>query len=245
MPEIILTGASRGIGRALALELGKRDGVDLCLLARDEARLREVAAQCRSARVLRADLGTLRGAEQGGQQLCDLSWPGAILIHNAGIWPTRRELTADGYERAYVVNHLAPLSLQAPLLAAGKLSRVMVVSAGLIVAGRVDPERTPTGEDFSTFRTYATTKRCFAEATRALAPKQPDVDFLVIHPGVVRTDLGARTGLLGWLLNLVKRRWEAPEVCAARLARVLDRPRWSPPGEAKWYFEEREAPWPI
>jgi hypothetical protein len=50
---------------------------------------------------------------------------------------------------------------------------------------------------------------------------------------------------LGWLLSFVKRRWEAPEVCAARLSRILARERWSPPGEARWLFEEDEQPWPA
>jgi NAD(P)-dependent dehydrogenase (short-subunit alcohol dehydrogenase family) len=135
-----------------------------------------------------------------------------VLVHNAGIWPARRELTADGYERAYALNHLGPLALQAPLLAAGKLSRVLVISAGLIAAGRIDPEKTPSGADFSALRTYASTKRAFAEATRGLAAQHPDVDFLVVHPGVVRTELGARPGLLGRVLSLVKRRWKRPKL---------------------------------
>jgi hypothetical protein len=43
----------------------------------------------------------------------------------------------------------------------------------------------------------------------------------------------------------MKRRWEAPEVGAVRLARVLARERWSPPGEARWFMEETEQPWPA
>ena len=245
MREIIVSGASRGIGRALALELGQRPDTRLYLIARDGARLHEVAGRCRDAHVLCADLGLVRDAEQLGKQLAARVQPGAVLVHNSGVWPARHELTAEGYERAYAVNHAAPLALQAPLLAAGKLARVLVISAGLIVTGRVDAARTPQGADFSALRTYANTKRAFAEATRSLAPQYADVDFLVMHPGVVRTDLGAREGLFGTFLRWVKRRWESPEACAARLARTLDEPRWSEPGKASWYFEDKPAPWPI
>jgi hypothetical protein len=79
---------------------------------------------------------------------------------------------------------------------------------------------------------------------RDVAAEHPEIDVVVLHPGVVRTDLGARTGVLGALLSLAKRRWESPETCAARLVRILERPRWSPPGDARWLVEEAEQPWP-
>jgi NAD(P)-dependent dehydrogenase (short-subunit alcohol dehydrogenase family) len=219
--------------------------VRLYLIARDETALREVAQRCRQAQVVAADLSSVASAAELGARLADRLQPGATLVHNAGLWPARRELTTDGYERAFAVNHAGPTALQAPLLAAGKLARVMVVSAGMIVAGRFDPDRTPSGRDFSAFRTYASTKRHFAESARALSAEYPDVDFLVLHPGVVRTDLGARPGVFGKLISLVKRRWESPEICAARLARILAIARWSSPGQATWYFEEKPAEWPV
>ena len=98
---------------------------------------------------------------------------------------------------------------------------------------RFDAERTPRGLDFSSLRTYANTKLCFAVAMRDVAAQHPEVDVVVMHPGVVRTDLGARPGLLGWLLDRIKRGWESPETCAERLARVLSKERWSPPADAR------------
>ena len=244
MSPIVLTGASRGIGRALALA-GRTE--PLILVARDEGGLsgvaRTIEARGGKATIVPADLSSVAGARALGERLCDLVEPGATLIHNAGIWPSRLERTGD-LERAFVVNGLAPLALQAPLLAAGRLARVLLVSAGLIVQGRFDPRRTPAGDDFSAFRTYCTTKLFAAVALRDAAALHPDVDFLAVHPGVVNTDLGARGGLLGALLRLAKRRMETPETCAARLSRILDRPRWSPPGDAAWWFEETEQPWP-
>ncbi|AKV04495.1 putative oxidoreductase/Short-chain dehydrogenase [Labilithrix luteola] len=249
MPDLVLTGATRGIGHALALALAnRRDGTRLLLAARDEARLEALAGECSrvgtDAVAVPGDLGTLASARDLGERLAKLVRPGATLVHIAGLWPSSREFGPDGFERAFVVNHLGGLTMQAPLLEAGLLRRVMVVSAGLLVKGRFDATRTPTGDDFSAIRTYCTTKLCFAVAMRDVAAAHPDVDVVVLHPGVVRTDLGARKGPLGWLLSLVKRSWESPETCAARLVRILDRPRWSQPGQAKWLVEEEEQSWP-
>jgi NAD(P)-dependent dehydrogenase (short-subunit alcohol dehydrogenase family) len=247
MADLVITGASRGIGRALALELAAR-GKRLVLTARDGERLAAVvaaiAAQGGRALAVPGDLASVRGARELAARLGEVVAPGATLVHNAGLWPARRVLNEDGLETAFVVNHLAGVALVGDLLAAERLARVMVVSAGLIVLGRFDAERTPTGADFSRLRTYATTKLCFALAARDLAAAHSEVDFVVLHPGVVRTDLGTRPGLLGALLGLAKRVLESPESCARRLARLLARDRWSPPGDPRWLVAEQERPWP-
>lgn len=248
MRDLILTGASRGIGRATALALAKRGTHRLILVARDRERLDTLVAELRgqgaTAIALVGDLSSMRGATELGRELEALVSPGATLVHNAGLWPSKRQLGPDGLEAAFVTNHLAPLTLQQPLIDRGFVSRVLAVGAGLMVKGRFDAQRTPTGEDFSSIRTYCTTKLCFAIAMRELAKRHPELDVLVLHPGVVRTDLGARSGPVGWLLSLVKRGWEAPEPCGDRLARILSRERWSPPGDARWMVEEQEQPWP-
>lgn len=250
MKDIIVTGASRGIGRALALALatGASDPARLILTARDEAVLDDVAQQIASvgghAHCVPGDLSIIAGARLLGENLAGVVRSPATLVHNAGVWPARRELTLDRLETAFVVNCVGPLLMQQVLLDRLLLDRVMVISAALIMKGKYSGERTPTGLDFSSWRTYCTTKLAFAVAERDVAEQHPDIDFVVLHPGIVRTDLGARRGVAGILLRLVKRALESPEACANRLRDILFRDCWSPPGDARWLVEDREQPWP-
>lgn len=247
----IITGASRGIGRALALGLSQRAEAHadrLVVIARDQSSLQGLAEAVRPrcpTLIHPADLSRLAGVADLGQRLVEAVQPGAVLVHCAGIWPTTPQRT-DGLETAFVVNCLAPLALQAPLLQAGRLSRVLLIGAGLMIQGRFDAEQTPVGADFSRLRTYASTKLAGAVAFRDVARRHPRVDFAAVHPGLVNTDLGALAGPLGWLLRWVKRSWETPEVCAARLLRLLAVPRWQQvPGQAPWFVEESRQDWPT
>jgi NAD(P)-dependent dehydrogenase (short-subunit alcohol dehydrogenase family) len=248
--DYIVTGASRGIGRAVVQSLVAngakadrifslaRNGELLNALASDATGPAEVVA-------VQADLSRIAEARRAGERLASEAGSGTTLVHNAGLWPMKRSLV-EGIEAAFATNCLGPLALQEPLLRAGSLSRVLVVSAGLVAQGRFDAKQTPSGEDFSFFRTYCTTKLAQAVTMREEARQWPDVDFAIVHPGVVNTDLGVGEGILGWMIKLAKRWLESPEVCAARLIRLLQCPRWeSAPGDAPWYFEEALKPWPA
>jgi len=141
---ILITGATDGLGRALATELA-RTGATLLVHGRDQARGRqlveEIAGSDPSAKVhwLRADLASLdevRGlADQVGAEYDALH----ALVNNAGIGTTlpgdgRRLESRDGYELRFAVNYLAGYLLTRRLLALLKRSApariVNVSSAG-------------------------------------------------------------------------------------------------------------------
>jgi short-subunit dehydrogenase len=112
--RVLLTGASVGIGRELALQLAAR-GARLVLAARDETKLAEVEALCREkggeAVVLRADVGVqsdcLELVDRAVAALGGLD----VLLLNAGqdMWSRLDELADPGiFERLMRVNYLGP-----------------------------------------------------------------------------------------------------------------------------------------
>ena len=191
------------------------------------ARVKEVAAI--APVVIHADLSRPHEA----QRAAELIWQSApqldVMIHNAGVWPMRRLLTPEGFETSFAVNHLAPFIMNQallPYLRSSPQARVVQVTAGLYGKGRVDLQRTPRGDDFHRITTYANTKLWNLLATlhlsQALAGSHATVN--AVHPGVVRTRLGASTSLIGGVLWLVKRFWLSPEAGARGPIRLAIEP---------------------
>ena len=223
-----MCGASRGIGKAVAEEVG-RAGWRVVLVARARGETEEVAAGIRarggSADVIEGDLGCNRTTRALAQTLLNEHPRIDLLVHVAGIWPAQSELNEDGLERAFAVNHVAPFLLNHLLeerLFASR-GRVVQVSAGLYIKGRLDLAKTPKGDDFHALRTYPTTKLANVMLVPRFAERWGDrASIVAVHPGVIRTALGDRGGLLGALLRLVKRTWKSPEEGARPVVRLAD-----------------------
>ncbi|WP_320668914.1 SDR family NAD(P)-dependent oxidoreductase [Patulibacter defluvii] len=243
-----MTGANRGIGRAVTTDLVSARGwrvIAVCRDPREGEGLRRALATCPGeVRVVIGDLAGARVAREAAARIraaCDRI---DVLIHNAGVWPARRELVEGGVERAFAVNHLAPFLLNhelEPRLVDG--GRIVQVSAGLHVKGRADVERVWNGASFHPIRTYADTKLCnlltLARFAERLRPR--GIAINAVHPGVIRTGLGDRGGPLGLLLRLVKRGWADPTDAVAPIVRLARDPALA--GVSGRYYEiEQEQP---
>jgi NADP-dependent 3-hydroxy acid dehydrogenase YdfG len=127
----VVTGASSGIGRAVALKLAAA-GARLCLLGRDEARLREVAAATgapKRTQIYAFDL-TNDGALAGfGDNLKGESIVPDILVHSAGVVALAEVAAASlaDLDLQYRVNLRAPYALTQALLPGLEARRGQVV----------------------------------------------------------------------------------------------------------------------
>jgi NAD(P)-dependent dehydrogenase (short-subunit alcohol dehydrogenase family) len=231
MRTAVVTGGNRGIGLAVCEALVHK-GFRVVAVVRDPA-----ASGPPDTEVVHGDLASRRTVAELAVRLAETCPTIDLLVHNAGVWPTRLRHNEDGIEESFAVNHLAPFQLNLTL--ESRLRRVVQVSAGLYVKGRVDPERTPYGQDFHRMRTYCDTKRANLLLVPLFAQRWQDVTIDAVHPGVIRTGLGDPGGALGLVLRMVKRRWAAPVDGAAPVVRLA-----SDTGTGRYFNVDAEEPGP-
>jgi NAD(P)-dependent dehydrogenase (short-subunit alcohol dehydrogenase family) len=136
----VVTGASRGIGRAVAVELA-RTGTTVALLARSGDELEESARRVRAAGgralVVQADLGDLQQVEAAAERIRDRLGDLDVLVNNAAVvWPLGPSAGNDPAEwaRALTINLTAVATLTFALLPGmleRRRGRVVNISSGV------------------------------------------------------------------------------------------------------------------
>jgi NAD(P)-dependent dehydrogenase (short-subunit alcohol dehydrogenase family) len=110
---------------------------------------------------------------------------------------TSRRVTADGFERTFALNHLAPFLLTNLLLDRLQGGRVVATASDAHQAGALDFADLQSERSFRPMRTYGTTKLCNILFTRELARREAGrLTANCFHPGVVRTGFGKNDGLV-------------------------------------------------
>ncbi|GLW50496.1 oxidoreductase [Streptomyces sp. NBRC 14336] len=189
MPVAIITGASKGLGRALAERLAAR-GWDLVLDARTERVLKEAAAAV-SAHGTRVEALPGDVTDAGHRAaLVAAAWKlGGVdlLVHNAsalGAEPLVRleELPMEGLRWALEVNTVAALGLvqeALPLLRAAPAPAVVAVSSDAAA------------EAYGTWGGYGASKAALDQLAAVLAVEEPGLRVWAVDPGDMATDLYA------------------------------------------------------
>ncbi|MFL5495584.1 MAG: SDR family oxidoreductase [Gemmatimonadales bacterium] len=195
----VVTGASRGIGRAAAEQLGAL-GATLVLIARraedGEAVADAVASGSAAPRpeVVAADLSVQADVRAAAATLRDRHPRIHVLINNAGVIVRQREVTVDGLERQFAVNHLAYFLLTRLLLdrlEAGAPSRIVNVTSGAHQGGTLDLNDLQSERRYDPVRVYGRTKLANILFTYELARRLEGTGVTAncVHPGVIATKL--------------------------------------------------------
>ena len=208
MTLVVLTGATRGIGQAAALELS-RSGAELAIVGRDAERVSEVAREAQGtgggAPVHEhvADLTSMAQVRALGDELLARYQHIDVLANNAGALFATRAVTPEGFERTFALNHLAPFLLTNLLLERLRGGHVVTTASDAHTSGRLDLRDLQSERSYAAMRVYGTTKLCNILFTRELARRAPDVRATCFHPGVVRTGFGKNENGIWKLLTTV------------------------------------------
>jgi dehydrogenase/reductase SDR family protein 12 len=204
----LVTGANRGIGKAIAAGLA-RLGATVLVTVRDrqsgERACEEIVAADSAAdvQVQVCDMSDLAAVGAFAADLTSRVWTLDVLVHNAGVLPATRIETDDGHEITLATHVLGPVLLTErllPILARSNDPRVILMSSGGMYTQALpadDPEYR-TGR-YSGATAYARTKRIQVAFTPILARRWAvqNVRVYSMHPGWADTP-GVATSLPGF-----------------------------------------------
>lgn len=248
----IVTGANKGIGYAAAHALAGM-GATLVLACRrpdaGEAARQEIAQATGNPNLatMTLDLASLESVRQFAADFTATHDRLHVLVNNAGIYTSKRNLTGDGFERTWQVDYLSHFLLTNLLLDSLKRaapSRVINVSSNGHQMGRIAFDDLNREKAWSGIRAYGQAKLAQILFTKEFARRfaGTGVSAYAVHPGAVRTDwsrggVGMRIGArIAWPFMLSP---DAGADTIVWLASLGDTDGWS--GQ---YFAKRQPETP-
>lgn len=195
----IVTGGNTGIGKATVAGLA-RAGTTVVIACRDlekgRAAADDIRGQLPSAdlRVMRLDLASLQSVREFAAGFTKEFSRLDVLIENAGVSTGKRQLTVDGFEMDFGVNHLGHMllaELLLPTLKASAPSRIVVLSSSLYKSSRINFDDLQGEKTWSAMGSYGQSKLANLLFVRVLAKRLAGTGVAVnaVHPGVIASEL--------------------------------------------------------
>jgi len=243
----VVTGATNGIGKETALGLA-RLGASVVIVARNADRARQTASEIRgttgnsNVETVLADLASLAAVRGAAAEIIRNHRAIHVLVNNAGRASGRRTLSADGYEKTFAVNHLAPFLLTRellPLLREGAPSRIVNVASAAEAHGPIKFDDLQSERNYRGFAAYGMSKLANVLFTYELASRLEGsgVTANCLHPGTVATDLLRR--IPRWLFALLSPFMITPAQGAEPVVFLASSPRVE--GVSGGYFQKSRA----
>jgi len=204
---VVITGATSGIGHAAARKFASK-GADLFFINRNQEKSEVLKHEIESeyqvnCDYILADLSSMEETHEAAQKLLEIEKPIDILIHNAGIYLTKREITSAGIEKVFMVNYLSSYVinyiLKDKLKSQGKCRIILVNSEGhrFEAWGLHLDDLDWSKRHYSGLKSYGS-----AKLAQLLSMIQFDeyfrgsgVTINAMHPGAVKTSTGQDNGL--------------------------------------------------
>ncbi len=211
MPVSVVTGATSGIGRWIALGLA-RAGHSVVLIGRDSEKgqetLRWIAARTPGASLdlMITDLSSIAATRMAAMMI-DARYPAIdLLVNNAGTFATKRQVTEEGHERVLATNHLSAFMLTRGLIPALRSGAEASGSARIVNVGSSTSDHASINvadlegaHRWSMVRAYSQSKLALMMTTLGWARRLEGTGVVanVVHPGTVGTRLVRARGPVG------------------------------------------------
>ena len=199
----LVTGGTNGIGLVAAREVA-RLGAQVTLVGRDPQKCTHTAEQIRkhtgcSVETILADLSTLAGIRHAAAEFKQTHQELHVLINNAGGMFTKRQMTPDGFEYTFALNHVnffLLTNLLLDLLIASAPSRIINTSSNAHEWGKIDFDNLQGEKRYRGLEVYGQSKLANLLFTYELARRLEDTQVTVnaVHPGFVATGFARNNG---------------------------------------------------
>ena len=252
---VVITGGTSGIGQVAAERLAEM-GARIVLVARDQARADATLERLRltggeaehTARL--ADLSSIAATKQVAAEIAAAEPRIDVLINNAGALFNRRQLSPDGLEMTFAVNHMAYFVLTEGLrgrLATTPRARVVSTASAAHQGARLDLDDLQSAKAYSGFAVYGRSKLCNILWTRELARRFESVGVTAncLHPGFVATRFGDGSGgFLQSLMPLAKLMAISPQKGAETIVYLASSPDVASTSGLYFYQDKPDTPSP-
>ncbi|MEY9933112.1 retinol dehydrogenase-12 [Catenulispora sp. GP43] len=197
MKTVLVTGSSAGIGAAAAVALCAQ-GHRVQITGRSVEKLAAVRRRMTAAappdvdvpEPIASDLASLDGVRTLARTVLDRHDRLDVLVNNAAVQPVRRQVSADGIELGWAVNHLAVFVMTAALTdrLADSGGRVVTTSSDAHADGVIDLDDIPMEHQWTAAASYGRSKLANILFTTELA-RRTGLPASSFHPGSISTDL--------------------------------------------------------
>ncbi len=228
---VVITGATSGIGYHTARKYAAQGANILCInrnIQKSEALCLEIESDFGVKCDFRiADLSNLIDIYRIADELLNYTSAIDVLIHNAGVYLTKRELTSDGIEKVFVVHYLSSFIINYLLMdklkSEGKAKIIMVGSEGHRFAawGLKLDDLNWEKRSYSGLKSYGSAKLAQLLSMIVFDEhfKNSGVTINTMHPGAVKTETGQENGIVyRWFKrNFLDRTLKSPLISAEAL----------------------------
>lgn len=210
---VLITGANSGVGRSLAVQSALK-GSTVVMVCRNKEKGEKAkeeiirVSENKSVHLIIADMSSVNSVKNATEEFKSKFNNLHILVNNAGINLSHRELSADGYEKVFATNHLAYFyltSLLLDILKSSAPSRIINIASN--AHSEIDINDVMSERNYNYFEVYKHSKMANILFTYELSErlKGSHVTVNAVHPGVVNTSIyNTVHGLSGFLIALMK-----------------------------------------